>query len=300
MTFLTSKCDRFAPLAGEAGEYFYFPDPDRLPLIVGARMSLSFPFLISGVPLWRRDFTLLEETERNKLRRCFFSDGGLSSNFPIHFFDHLLPNSPTFAISLDDYDARRNRDNVWLPSSAGSGIPLPVVPFDGLGGFLMRIFMSAKNWQDSLQATLPGYRERIAHVVLKPEEGGLNLAMDEATIRKLVRYGEQAGETLRDKFDLDGHRWRRFLVAMARMEETLDEVAKAYEGLPGGPEAFGDFLDRYSADPASYKQRPPILAAMLKRGAELAASGANWRAEPAIRQGNIPKPPTNLRITPKY
>jgi predicted acylesterase/phospholipase RssA len=300
MTFLTGKCDPFISLAGEAGEYFYFPDPDRLPLIVGARMSLSFPFLISGVPLWRRDFTLLEETERNKLRRCFFSDGGLSSNFPIHFFDHLLPNSPTFAISLDDYDARRNRDNVWLPSSAGSGIPLPVLPFDGLGGFLMRIFISAKDWQDNLQATLPGYRERIAHVVLKPEEGGLNLTMDEATIRKLVNYGEQAGETLRDKFDLDGHRWRRFLVAMARMEETLDEVAKAYEGLPGGPEAFGDFLDRYSADPASYKQKPPILAAMLKRGAELATSGANWRAEPTIRDGNIPKPPTNLRITPKY
>lgn len=300
MTFLTSKCDRFAPLAGEAGEYFHFPDPDQLPLIVGARMSLSFPFLISGVPLWRLDFTLLEEAERNRLRRCFFSDGGLSSNFPIHFFDHLLPNSPTFAISLDDYDAKRNRDTVWLPSSAGSGIPLPVLPFNGLGGFLMRILISAKDWQDNLQATLPGYRERIAHVVLKPEEGGLNLAMDEATIRKLVSYGEQAGETLRDKFDLDGHRWRRFLVAMARMEETLDEVAKAYEGLPGGPEAFGDFLDRYSGDPATYKQKPPILAAMLKRGAELAASGANWRAEPTIRKGNIPRPPTNLRITPKY
>jgi predicted acylesterase/phospholipase RssA len=300
MTFLTSACDRFDPSAGETGEYYHFPDPARLPLIVAARMSLSFPFLISGVPLWRRDFTLLEEAERNKLRRCFFSDGGLSSNFPIHFFDHLLPNSPTFAISLDDYDAKRNRDNVWLPRTAGSGIQEPIQPFEGLGGFLMRLLVSAKDWQDNLQATLPGYRERIAHVVLRPEEGGLNLAMDEATIRKLVGYGALAGETLRDQFDLDGHRWRRFLVAMARMEETLDEVAKAYEGLPGGPEAFGDFLDRYSADPASYKQKPPILAAMLKRGAELAASGANWRAEPTIREGNIPKPPTNLRITPKY
>ena len=60
MTFLINQCDKFTPPAGEAGEYYYFPDPDRLPLIVGARMSLSFPFLISGVPLWRRDFTLLE------------------------------------------------------------------------------------------------------------------------------------------------------------------------------------------------------------------------------------------------
>jgi predicted acylesterase/phospholipase RssA len=299
MAFLTTQCDRFTPPAGEAGEYYHFPDLARLPLIVGARMSLSFPLLISAVPLWRRDFTLLEEAERNKLRRCLFSDGGLSSNFPIHFFDRLLPNTPTFAISLDDYDEKRNRDDVWLPASSGSGSQLPVQPFDGLGGFLMRLLMSAKDWQDNLQSTLPGYRERIAHVVLKPEEGGLNLTMDEATIRKLVNYGERAGDTLCDEFDLDGHRWRRFLVALARMEETLDEVAKAYEGVPSGPEAFGDFLERYSGEAASYRQDATRLAEMLKRGAELAASGAAWRAKPTIREGNIPKPATNLRITPK-
>ena len=234
MAFLTRECERFA--RRRAGEYYYFPDAKRLPLIVGARMSLSFPLLISGVPLWTRDFTLLEEAERNRLRRCLFSDGGLSSNFPIHFFDRLMPNSPTFAISLDEFDKRRNRDHAWLPSSAGSGIPLPVLPIDGLGGFLMRLLMSAKDWQDNLQSTPPGYRERIAHVVLEPEEGEFNLAMDEATIRKIVGYGEQAGQALRDQFDLDAHRWRRFLVAMARMEETLDDVAKAYEGVPGGPE----------------------------------------------------------------
>ena len=250
MAFLARVCEPFTPPAGETGEYYYFPDPARLPLIVGARMSLSFPFLISGVPLWRRDFTLAEEAEQDKLRRCFFSDGGLSSNFPIHFFDHLLPNRPTFAISLDEYDAKRDRgDNVWLPSSAGSGSQLPVLPFDGLGGFLMRLLMSAKDWQDNLQSTLPGYRERIAHVVLKPEQGELNLAMSEATIRKLVNYGEQAGTTLRKKFDLDAHRWRRFLVAMARMEETLDEVAKAYEGVPGGPEPSGISLAAIQGKP---------------------------------------------------
>ena len=299
MAFLTTQCDPFTPPAGEAGEYYHFPDLVRLPLIVGARMSLSFPLLISAVPLWRRDFTLLEEADRDKLRRCLFSDGGLSSNFPIHFFDRLLPNTPTFAISLDDYDEKRNRDDVWLPASSGSGSQLPVQQFDGLGGFLMRLLVSAKDWQDNLQSTLPGYRERIAHIVLKPEQGGLNLTMDEATIRKLVNYGERAGDTLCDQFDLDGHRWRRFLVAMARMEETLDEVAKAYEGVPGGPEAFGDFLKRYSGEAASYSQDATRLAEMLKRGAELAASGAAWRAKPTIREGNIPKPATNLRITPK-
>jgi hypothetical protein len=300
MAFLVEVCDRFEPPAGESGEYYYFPDQARLPLIVGARMSLSFPGLISAVPLWRRDFTLADKPEQDKLRRCLFSDGGLSSNFPIHFFDHLLPNSPTFAITLDEYDKSRNRHgNVWLPSTAGSGSELAVQPFEGLGGFLSRLIDSAKDWQDNLQSTLPGYRERIAHIALAPDEGGLNLAMDAPTILKLAGYGKQAGETLRDEFDLDEHRWRRFLVAMARMEDTLDEVAKAYEGVPGGPEKFADFLARYSYNTEQYKQEPTVLAVMLARGKELAARGANWRAAPTIRDGRIPKPETNLRISPK-
>jgi hypothetical protein len=57
MTFLTTHCDRFEPAAGDNGEFYYFPDAARLPLVVAARMSLSFPGLICAVPLWRRDFT---------------------------------------------------------------------------------------------------------------------------------------------------------------------------------------------------------------------------------------------------
>jgi predicted acylesterase/phospholipase RssA len=308
--FLVGKCDRFPTPPEEAGEFYYFPDPARLPLIVGARMSLSFPGLISAVPLWTRDFTLIEEDERNKLRRCLFSDGGLSSNFPIHFFDHLLPNSPTFAISLDDFDEKRNRNNVWLPSTAASGSQLPILPFNGLGGFLMRLVYSAKDWQDNLQSTLPGYRERIVHVVLKPDQGDLNLTMSQATIEQLVKYGEDAGTMLRDDFDLDEHRWRRFLVSMARMEETLDEVAAAYAQVPG---QFGDFLDDYVRDQAPYYQPPSGKAhppysqdtkarvdEMLKRAAELVDLGTTWKAQPTIRGGKIPKPATHLRITPKY
>ncbi len=298
MEFLVRVCDPLVAPADEPGEYFKFPDPARLPLIVGARMSLSFPGLIAAVPLWRSDFTLIDVAEQKRLRRCLFSDGGLSSNFPIHFFDHLLPNSPTFAISLDDYDPKRNYDSVWLPQSARSGIALPVLPFSGLGGFLARLLFSAKDWQDNLQSTLPGYRERIAHVVLKPDEGGLNLTMDAETVQKLVGYGQQAGVLLRDKFDLDGHRWRRFLVAMTRMEETLDEVAKAYDQVPG---EFGDFLSSYAPAPSSYDQKDPArVVEMLKRSAELAEMGVRWRASPTIHGGKIPTPPTNLRVTPKY
>jgi hypothetical protein len=310
MSFLVRTCGRFTPPAGEEGEFYYFPTRAQLPLIVGARMSLSFPALISAVPLWTRDFTLIE-TEREKLRRCLFSDGGLSSNFPIHFFDRLLPNTPTFAISLDEYDAKRNYSDVWLPESAGSGSQLPIVPFKGLGAFLMRLVYSAKDWQDNLQSILPGYRERIVHVVLKPDEGGLNLSMSQQTIAKLVDYGKQAGTLLRDDFNLEEHRWRRFLVSMARMEETLEEVASAYAQVPG---QFGVFLDDFVRNRAPYRQpqvppadKPPYtqdtksrVDEMLKRADELVALGTKWRTRPTIGDGNIPSPATHLRITPKY
>jgi predicted acylesterase/phospholipase RssA len=298
VAFLIKVCKPFMPPAGETGQYFYFPDELHLPLVVAARMSLSFPGLIAAVPLWTQDFTLTDKTEQQKLRRCLFSDGGLSSNFPIHFFDHILPNSPTFAITLDEYDPNRNRDRVWLPEKAESGIQLPILPFSGLGGFLMRLVDSAKDWQDNLQSTLPGYRERIAHIALESDEGGLNLTMSDATIKKVAGYGQTAGDELRTQFNFDEHRWRRFLVAMARMEETLDEVATAYAGT-GAPEPFAAFLQRYASNPAHYRQKPDILSAMLTRGNELAAVGMNWRAKPTIRDGRIPKPETNLRISPK-
>ena len=279
-------------------------------MIVAARMSLSFPGLISAVPLWTRDFTLIEPADREKLRRCLFSDGGVTNNFPIQFFDHLFPNSPTFAISLDEYDPKRNYDNVWLPALAVSGIQLPIVPFRGIGDFLLRLLYTAKDWQDNLQSTLPGYRERIVHVVLKPDEGGLNLNMSEKTVEKLAGYGEQAGIMLCQKFDMDEHRWRRFLVSMARMEQTLDEVALAYEQVPG---QFGEFLDDYVQQEAPYRdpvvpgKRPPYsqdtkarVEEMLKRAGQLVELGKDWRAPPTVRGGEIPRPATDLRITPKY
>jgi Patatin-like phospholipase len=314
--YLVANCDPFKQQHGEVGEFYYFPDQTHLPLVVAVRMSLSFPGLICAVPLWRRDFTLKDDL-KTQLQRCLFSDGGLSSNFPIHFFDHLLPNRPTFAITLDEYDERRNttRDEndegrktarVWFPLTADSGSLIPVVPFAGLTGFLMRLIDSAKNWPDSLQSVLPGYRERIVHVSLTSEEGGLNLTMDPTTIDRLAGYGKDAGDKLCG-FDLNLHRWRRFLVAMARMEETLDEVADAYFEAKGGVVNFADFLARYrqatedckQKSPDHYKQEKPVLEAMLARGEELAELGRKWKQGPRIRDGNIPQPPTNLRITPK-
>lgn len=98
-----------------------------LPVVVAARLSLSFPLLFSAVPLWAIDY----EAERDKrdLRRCLFTDGGASSNFPIHLFDAAMPRWPTFGLWLDRRDPNRPRrdresgedEDVWLPMFHGEG-----------------------------------------------------------------------------------------------------------------------------------------------------------------------------------
>src|SRR5262249_18452125 len=94
---------RFADDLAELGaerELHLFPGGAELPVVVAARMSLSFPVLISTVPLWRLRY---RPGESPKLMRVVFSDGGISSNFPVHFFDAPLPTRPTFALDLGGF-----------------------------------------------------------------------------------------------------------------------------------------------------------------------------------------------------
>jgi predicted acylesterase/phospholipase RssA len=284
--------------------YFHLPDADQFPVVLAARMSLSFPVLISTIPLYARDFTLLDEQEQLIPRLCLFSDGGLSSNFPIHFFDHLWPNTPTFAITLDEFDPLRNSaraaQRVWIPQTARSGAQLPIIAMGStLIGFLMRMIDTAKDWQDNLQSTLPGYRERIVHVPLTAGEGGLNLGMNTETINTLIGYGADAGRLATTDFDLREHCWRRFLVAMARVEQTVNDMERAYDTPPLNVRSFREFLDSCAANPPStYPQTPAQMDELLRRAHQIVELSREWRDWPdaAFR---IPKPDTDLRITPK-
>lgn len=283
-------------------DFYHLPLRGKLPVVVAARLSLSFPGLISAVPLYARDRTLATETDQDVPRRCLFSDGGLTSNFPIHFFDHLLPATPTFAVSLDSWRRQQHGDErVRLPDKALQGIALPIRDVATFGSFVSSLLTAARNWQDNLQSTLPGYRERIVHVALDDDkEGGMNLDMDADTIRTLADYGRRAGRKLVDDFDLDEHRWRRFLVAVARIEESLEEMRLSYDGGADRPEAFRTFLDRYAADPETYRQDVGWLNESRRRIDALMTLARQWQAAPRFRDGRIPHPASDLRITARY
>lgn len=210
------------------------PTRDKLPVILGVRMSLSFPVLFSLVPLYHPDY----RAEPVRYERVYFADGGITSNLPIHFFDSPFPRWPTLAINLQyskeaGKPDRLNVDEagVWMTRSASDGTlelfnrflgaKSPLGQLFGVGG---AVFRSAQTWTDNSYLTLPGFRDRIAEVWLDPHEGGMNLTMPPAVIAGLAAKGRAAGKRLVSRFadvqpkgvpDWDGHRWTRFRASMA-------------------------------------------------------------------------------------
>ena len=79
---------------------FELPPPENFPILLAARMSLSFPLLFSTIPLWAIDYDIDCKSGKRGFQRCQFSDGGISSNFPMHLFEGLIPLWPTFGIQL--------------------------------------------------------------------------------------------------------------------------------------------------------------------------------------------------------
>ncbi len=198
-----------------------------MPVVVAARLSLSFPGLISAVPLHAVDASRKEVADRVPVR-CWFSDGGITSNFPIHFFDALWPGRPTFALDLRPYHPDRPDEDV---SYGGGGDPAPRVrAIRTVPQFASAILTTMQYWADEAQATLPGYRDRVVEVHQHDDEGGMNLRMPPETVLRLAAKGREAAALLAKEFDFDQHRWTRYLTSMAELQQVLDVMADRYRG----------------------------------------------------------------------
>lgn len=207
--------------------YYRLPRAADLPVVVITRLSVAFPVLLSAVPLWSVDLNTTGDSEPDTkpLRRAWFSDGGISSNFPIHFFDALIPRWPTFGIDLrDDSEAyplstTNERKNVWMPLTNEAGrtewwrrfasdqqpdAPLsPAAAMTSVGQFGAAIATTLMNWRDNMLAHEAGFRDRIAHVKIdNKNEGGLNLDMPEEVIDRLFERGVAAGALLRHRYTI--------------------------------------------------------------------------------------------------
>lgn len=247
-----------------------------LPVTFGARLSLSYPLLLSAIPLYTVDWTRDLPASETRPERCWFSDGGISSNFPIHFFDQPLPRWPTFAINLRPPHIDLPDQEVWMPrSNRQRGIAI-WDRFDAEGptlrGFLNAIKDVGQNWMDNEQARVPGFRDRIVHITLKPKEGGVNLDMPGAAVGDLAERGRRAGRLLADRFvsgpawdvaaTWETHRWVRFRSTMQVVEELLRDLADSYQEHRPDERSYAELVKRKRGDPPT--DRPWYNAAQRK------------------------------------
>lgn len=277
---------------------YQMPEAKDWPIVVTTRMSLSFPILLTAIPLYSINYTY-KDPAKQVAEKCWFSDGGICSNFPIHFFDSLWPQWPTFAISLDPENPESTQ-NVWLPTKQNQGIQPSWTVIQNLTQFFGAIFSTAQNWRDTTQARLPGYRDRIVHINLNSTEGGLNLKMPISIIRKLAIRGQQAGQVLIQDFNWETHRWIRFLSSTAEVESQQEIMRNSYEqGL--GSQSLKEFLQTYpeSKQCQSYKVNPDWLYKARNLTDQLMDAQQPWFKKVFKEQKNIPNPKSELRITPR-
>lgn len=276
---------RESPVLEQGGRFFYrLPMPQHLPILLGIRMSMSFPVLISAMKFYEASSRRARAGEELHLVPCWFSDGGITSNFPVTSFDSPLPTRPTFCINLDDLHPRAAPDapRVRMPARNSDDIrPRHKADIDGGGpfAFFTAIVDTARNGYENELVTMPGQRDRIVTVLLDPaSEGGLNLDMPPETVVRMSGYGALAADKLIARYDphtpatapdteLDwaNHRWIRLRGTLAGLEGLLRRVSGSWGRPQPDGSTYADVIATALDDAPSY---PWISDTILRKAGE--------------------------------
>ncbi len=273
------------------------PAAEHLPVVVATRLSLSFPLLVSAVPLWTID---RRAGAGPRFVQVWFTDGGLCSNFPLQLFDAALPSRPTFAINLGDFaegvapSADQAANIEFARNNRGGLLPeffeVPATGWAAIGGFASAAFNTARSWPDSTQLNLPGYRDRIVRVLQTEAEGGLNLYMDAATIAALTERGRAAAAALVAQFNepryperepratgWENHRWVRYRALLSGLPAWLGSWAAGRDGL----EEIGEAPPSYPLTGATRRLAEELTGHLDAAAAALDDSAPTLAAAPA-------------------
>lgn len=324
--------------------YWPFPTAEKLPILVAARMSLSFPLLISAVPLYEKHFlpkaaaaederihpdeaaqssatlsqtmdelTISSAKHQRKaaefeMRKCWFTDGGVSSNFPLHLFDAPMPRWPTFAIDLvyPPSGTEPSKNPIFLPKKNNQGwrprytsVARPAA-INEIGSFLTAIISTMQNWRDLLLGRAPGQRDRIVQVEILEEEGGMNLDMHGPVPTNLANKGEAAGTELVTAFDFENHFWIRYRNLQASLERFGIRLHTAMKASPEGAEdAYGTAM-KGEGTPPSYPFTGEQTSEAVHRLDDLLQEVATWEDSTVTLTKGAPNPPPHLRIVPIF
>lgn len=307
-------------------------EPWDLPVVFAVRASMSLPFLFRAVRVYRvRPPTTVRDNYGDPIpadtapftsptppagtaapgqpwllaEELWLSDGGVTSNFPVHLFDRQLPEWPTFGLNLGAHPLGYEHQDVWLPEDWQAHVPRWTRVRDSAGAFATAIIDTAREWRDVMQTHMPSTRGRVAWVWLKPSEGGTNLFMRRERVAALCVRGALAGMRLRTRFEDSSdrwhrHRWLRMRATLHALDQVRDDVAIAlphYRDLLN-PASAARAARISGADPAPPDFLPPDQAfwpaatVMLER---LAAEDL----ETKDFQNETPKPAPELRHVPR-
>jgi predicted acylesterase/phospholipase RssA len=306
-----------------SGGLSVLPDALNLPVIVAVRMSLSFPFLFCPVPFYGVDFGFGPKTADGKHvpEPTLFVDGGMTSNFPLNLFDKPLPRWPTFGINLREKDDGRHFQDIYMACTNGGGLEEWWTRFDegagwgGLFSYFSLLFDTSRNWRDNLQMNVPGYRDRVVHIGLNAQEGGMNLDMEKTVIAEIAARGQKAGAAILSRYspspanpadpdcvvDLANQKWIRFRSFMELLEEVSLSMEKAV-AYSGFGEATYEYLLQESAE-LSYSMtasQREYAGDLLRRFMDLVPLVKAARAAENSFNTRVPKPEPDLKVTPHF
>lgn len=241
---------RVRALATGADVVLYpFPQPWDLPVVFATRASLALPALFQAVRLYelregsapvRTEFGARLAHGGTELRwpgadgaaqvaqELWLTDGGVTSNFPIHFFDSPLPLWPTVGIDLGTHPAGAGHQDVYLLGDAGAAKELGIPLGRAMSSFLGAILGTGLQWRDTAQLWMPAFQARIAVVRQRSYEGGDNLFMTTDDVASLALRGVVAGVRLRRRFASDAQwqrqQWLRLRVAAESLAGFSDRL----------------------------------------------------------------------------
>lgn len=216
--------------SGTTVTLYRFPQPWDLPVVFATRASLALPALFQSLRLYELRqgavpvrtefgariasngvdlrFPVSRAGEARVAQELWLTDGGVTSNFPIHLFDSPLPLWPTVGIDLGDYPAGAAHQDVYLLGDAQAAKHLAAPLKQAMSNFLGAILGTSLQWRDNAQLQMPAFQARIAVVRQRSYEGGNNLFMTRHDVASLAIRGVVAGMRLRRRFASDAQ-WQR-------------------------------------------------------------------------------------------
>ena len=157
------------------------PPSAELPVVVAVRMSFACPGLMEATP-----------AVGNGGARVWFSDGGLTNNFPFTVFDGDA--HPTFAIDIDTIhqsQADEPRAREFKPDRED-----PTPSLITLRGFVWSLLVALREGHLRAAARASGRQARMYQVRLRVDEGGMRLDMAAAEAEALIEYGKSLGRLI--------------------------------------------------------------------------------------------------------